>query len=47
MNLQNFVIKYYYFINKMNKILKFNELIQFRDINSMKLGVYTNLTAKL
>ena len=41
---ENLVVKYYKFIIKMNKILKFNKLIQYRDIKSMKLGVYSTPT---
>ena len=45
--LQSFVIKYYKFVKSMNRILKFNELVQYKNINNMKLGVYMNYTAKL
>ena len=45
--LKNFVIKYYNFILRMNKVLKFNDLVQFKDNKSMKLGVYMNYAAKL
>ena len=45
--LQNLAIKYYNFIIKMNKVLKFNELIQYKNINSMKLGVYMTPASKL
>ena len=44
---QDIIIKYYYFVLKMNKVLKFNELIQFKNIENMKLGVDMVGAAKL
>lgn len=44
---QDIIIKYYYFVLKMNKVLKFNELIQFSKVENMKLGVDMVGTAKL
>jgi len=45
--LQDLAKKYYNFIIKMNKVLKFNELIQYKDFNNMKLGVYMVPASKL
>ena len=44
---QNFVLKYYNFIKKMNHVLKFNELIQYKNLKYMKLGVYMSPASKL
>lgn len=44
---QNIIIRYYNFIVSMNKILKFDKLIQYNNIKSMKLGVYMNNISKL
>ena len=45
--LQDLAKKYYNFIIKMNKVLKFNELTQYKNINNMKLGVYMTPASKL
>ena len=44
---QDIIIKYYYFVLKMNKVLKFNELLQYKDMKYMKYGVYMMPAAKL
>ena len=43
----NLVLKYYNFVVKMNKVLKFNELIQYRYIEHINLGVDMVGAAKL
>ena len=44
---ENLVIKYYNFIIKMNRVLKFNHLIQYRKTKYMNLGVDMVGAAKL
>jgi len=44
---ESLVWKYYNFIIKMNRVLKFNELIQYRSIKHMNLGVDIVPAAKL